>query len=104
MQTFIDLRGASGALYRFRLWPDGAAHVPIAGNYVFVKADSEGVGVLLVGATNNLSQARADWSRVAGRGATHVFTRLNVVRAERMAQHADVAAAHPSALSSEAVD
>jgi hypothetical protein len=41
MQDFIDLRGASGAAYRFRVWPDGASHLPIAGNYVFPKAGPE---------------------------------------------------------------
>lgn len=104
MQDFIDLPGASGALYRFRHWPEGVAHQPIAGNYAIVKAEAEGVTVLLIGATNNLSQARADWSKVARRGASHVFTRLNVGRAERAAAHADMAAVHTSALVSEGVD
>lgn len=71
MQNFIDLPGASGALYRFRLWPDGAGHLPIAGNYVIVRADPDGVRVLLVGASNDLSRARADWSR-AVREAPHM--------------------------------
>ena len=104
MQSFIDLPGASGARYRFRLWPEGAVHLPIAGNNVIVKADPEGIRVLLVGATNSLSLARADWPRVARQGPTHVFTRLNVGRVERMAEHADISAAHPSALVTEGVD
>ena len=33
MRDFIDLQGASGASYRFRRRPEGAAHLPTAGNY-----------------------------------------------------------------------
>jgi hypothetical protein len=101
MQDFIDLKGASGAEYRFRLWPEGAAHPPIAGNYVFLKEAPGGFTVLLVGVTNDLSAARGDWGKVAKRGATHVFTRLNVARALRTTEHADLAAGYKAALVSE---
>jgi hypothetical protein len=103
MQDFIDLRGASGATYRFRIWPDGASHLPIAGNYVVLKAEGEGFTVLLVGVTNDLSQARADRARVAKRGATHVFTRLNVTRAVRAAEHEDLVAGYKTTVVSEGV-
>lgn len=103
MQDFIDLQGASGAMYRFRVWPDGAAHLPIAGNYVFLTAEPEGFTVILIGATNDLSQARADWAKAARRGATHVFTRLNVARSVRTAEHEDLVAAHKSAVVSERI-
>jgi hypothetical protein len=103
MQDFIDLRGASGATYRFRIWPDGASHPPIAGNYVVLKAEGEGFTVLLVGATNDLSQARADRAPVAKRGATHVFTRLNIARAVRAAEHEDLVAGYKTAVVSEGV-
>jgi hypothetical protein len=101
MQDFIDLKGASGAEYRFRVWAEGAAHLPIAGNYAILKVDEEGVSVLLIGATNDLSQARKDWSRVAKRSPTHIFTRLNVARATREAEHADLTAGYKSALASD---
>ena len=94
MKDFLDLKGASGALYRFRIWPEGAPHLPIAGNYVFLKAEPEGFTVLLVGATNDLSQARRAWEKVAQRGATHAFTRLTVARATRTAEHEDLVAAY----------
>jgi hypothetical protein len=102
MQDFIDLKGASGAEYRFRLWPEGAAHPPIAGNFVFVKAESEGLTVVLVGVTNDLSLARSAAAKAAKRGGTHVFTRLNVARALRSAEHADLVAGYKGALVSEA--
>lgn len=92
MQDFIDLEGASGARYRFRLWPDGAPHTPVGGNYVYVRADEAGVKVLQIGETNDLSKARGAWATAAKRGATHVMTRLNVSRAIRSAEHQDIAA------------
>jgi hypothetical protein len=101
MQDFIDLRGASGAIYRFRVWENGAAHLPVAGNYVFLKAEPEGFTVLLVGVTNDLSKARGDWSKVAKRGATHVFTRLNVARTTREMEHADLVAGYKPPMVSE---
>jgi hypothetical protein len=101
MKEFLDLKGASGAEYRFRVWPEGAQHLPIAGNYVFLRLEEEGFKVLLVGATNDLSQVRAEWPKVARRGATHVFTRLNVARAVRLAEHEDLVASYKPALVSE---
>jgi hypothetical protein len=92
MKDFVDLKGASGAAYRFRVWPEGANHLPVAGNYVFVKDGVEDLEVLFVGATNDLSQARGEWAKVARGDATHVFTRLNVARAVRMAEHEDLIA------------
>lgn len=71
MQDFIDLTGASGARYRFRVCPDGA--------------------------TNDLSRARAERAKVARPDATQVFTRLNVARAQRTAEHEDLVAGYPSA-------
>jgi|SRR5213592_4234357 hypothetical protein len=102
MKEFLDLKGASGAEYRFRAWPEGAHHLPIAGNYVYLRVDDEGrFKVVLVGATNDLSQARGEWNKVARRGATHVFTRLNVARAVRLAEHEDLVASYKPALVSE---
>lgn len=101
MQDFIDLKGASGAEYRFRIWREGTPHLPIAGNYVFLRQEAEGFTVLLVGATNDLSQARAEWAKGAKRGATDVFTRLNVARAVRTAEHQDLVAGYKPALVSE---
>jgi hypothetical protein len=102
MKDFLDLKGATGRAYRFRLWPEGAHHAPIAGNYVYVKDEAEGPKVLQVGECNDLSTARAGWSKATRRGATHVFTRLNVSRAVRIAEHEDLLANFPAARVSEA--
>jgi hypothetical protein len=92
MQDFIDLEGVSGRHYRFRIWREGDLHLPMAGNYAYVREEPEGFTVLEVGESNDLSQARAGWAKAAGRGATHVFTRLNVSRAIRTAEHEDLQA------------
>lgn len=91
MQDFLDLKGASGARYRFRHWPEGSALLPAAGNYAYVREEPTGHTVLWVGETNDLSKARPDWTEGRRRGATHVFTRLNVARAVRIAEHEDLA-------------
>jgi hypothetical protein len=94
MKTFIDLEGASGATYRFRLWEAGAPHQPIAGNYVCVRADKAGYAIVGIGETLDLSQLRGKLSKRVREAATHVYTRLNVARANREAEHADLMARH----------
>lgn len=96
MKPFLDLVGASGAAYRFRLLPDGQAHVPIAGNYVVVRPRGEGVKVVAVAATEDLSRAAGEQPAEIRRGAS-LYTRLNVARATREAEHADLAARYAPA-------
>jgi hypothetical protein len=98
MKDFIDLEGASGASYRFRLWPEGAPHQPIAGNYVCVRPDSDrtgGYAVAHVGETTDLSRARLEMPKALRAPGVFVYTRLNVSRAIRTAEHEDLAARHP---------
>jgi hypothetical protein len=99
MRAFLDLPGASGASYRFRLWPEGQSHVPIAGNFVLVREREEGgdVEVLVIGVTNDLSRARASLDKAQRQGATHAYTRLNVARTLRQTEHEDLVAQHSSA-------
>ena len=93
VQTFIDLQGASGAIYRFRLAPDGQVTSPIAGNYVCVREELEGFTVLSVGATHDLSTATVSWRRAkAKHPAVHLYTRLNVSTSVREEEQRDVAA------------
>ena len=87
---FVDLHGASGRAYRFRAWPVTGAHPPIAGNFAIVR--TRGREVLEVGMLDNLAEA-------LGLAAKHpsgvrLFTRLNVARAHREAEHADLAATY----------
>jgi len=91
MKDFIDLKGASGATYRFRRIPDGEPHQRIAGNYAVLKLGQRGFTVRLVEATNDLSQARARCPAEVLKGA-QLYTRLNVSRAAREAEHQDLLA------------
>jgi hypothetical protein len=95
--NFIEIEGASGARYRFRLLPDGSRHQPIPGNYAFVRQDREEMTVLLVGECIDLSEVQAQWPDWAPGRATHIFTRLNVPKKIRLAEHEDLAARHQSA-------
>jgi hypothetical protein len=88
---FIDMRGASGTAYRFRRWPASGAHPPIAGNFVLVAADTR--KVLELGMLEDLSQARAVLEK-RPKGA-ELFTRFNISRSHREAEHNDVAQLHP---------
>jgi len=93
MKDIIDLRGASGTTYRFRLWPPGASHLPTGGNYAFVKETATGFTVLAAAAVDDLSLTRSTHGAMAkDLGATHLFTRLNVSRAIRTAEAEDIAA------------
>ena len=91
MKDLIDLTGASGATYRFRRVPDGHAQQRIAGNYALLKARANGFTVRYVGATNDLTQARAECPPELLKGA-QLYVRLNVPRAAREAEHADLQA------------
>ncbi|WP_133255027.1 hypothetical protein [Phenylobacterium hankyongense] len=103
MREIVDLRGGSGRTYRFRLWPEGAAHTPMAGNYVVLREEPAGFTVVLAGTSEDLSGARTKWRKAArDQSSTHVFTRLNVSRAVRVAEHDDLVAHYRPKVSSEA--
>lgn len=93
MREFVDLRGASGTLYRFRRWPASGAHPPIAGNYIVLKDDPNGFKVVLAGVTSDLSQAAFECRKALAKDSdAQLFTRLNVARALRTAEHEDIVA------------
>ena len=93
-REIVDLVGSSGRSYRFRVWADDAAHIPIAGNYAFLKIGPESYEVLFLGQTDDLSGARARWALAQRRGATHLYTRLNVSGSVRRTEHEDLMAAY----------
>ena len=91
MKLYIELKGASGAVYRYKLAEDADPRTTIAGNFVYL--DGKGV-VLFAGEANNLIGATARWSEAVTRhGATHLYTRLNVSGASRAEEHADIVSA-----------
>jgi hypothetical protein len=99
MREFVDLLGASGTFYRFRLWPEGGAHPPIAGNYVVAREEASELKVLLAGVTADLSQAATEARKALAKSPdARVYTRLNVARAVRVAEHDDIVAAYKPAV------
>lgn len=94
MTSIIDLRGASGATYRFRLWAEGTAHPPLAGNYACVRLRGEEVEVLGVGDTPDLSRLREDLPKRIREASPGIYTRLNVARSTRTAEHEDLVAVY----------
>ena len=94
MRDQIDLKGASGAVYRFSLFKDGRPLSPMGGNYAFVREEGDEAVVLLTGEAQNLmTDARQRWDEaVAMHGATHIFSRLNITERVRKSEEADLSA------------
>ncbi len=93
METFVDLQGASGATYRYRLAPDGEVTSRIAGNYALVREEPDGFAVVSTEATSDLSSATDAWRRAAAKhSALYLYTRLNVSAAVRETEQLDIAA------------
>lgn len=87
MTDFIDLPGASGATYRFRISPLS----PAAGNFAVVRRGKGGLQIFGVGVAADLSRIR-DVAADVGDGTGELFTRLNIKRELRDAEHADLMA------------
>jgi len=95
MKDRIDVRGASGAVYRFALFQDGRPLSPMGGNFLYVRERGDGYEILLAGEGQNLQEnSRVRWSEaVKSHGAAHLFTRLNIAERVRQQEHADIVAA-----------
>lgn len=95
MRDIIDLKGASGAVYRFNLLREGRPLSPMGGNFAYVREAADGYEVIKVGEGQNLlTDARSGWpSAVAEHGAQHLFTRLNITERIRQQEHDDILAA-----------
>ncbi|MFN3511891.1 MAG: hypothetical protein ACK41C_02515 [Phenylobacterium sp.] len=98
MSDFLDVPGVSGARYRFRR-ADLHALPATAGNLLVVCLRKAGPELLLCAAADSLAQAASGAAEAlkARRGAV-VYIRLNVARAAREAEHADIAALAPEAV------
>lgn len=90
MSDIIDLRGASGAAYRFRR-VDPAALPATAGNFVYAREEAGELAVLCCGTALSLTSA-GDLRRdvVERHGEADLFIRLNVARAVRRGEHEDI--------------
>lgn len=97
MKDLLDIEGASGVLYRFRLHDTDRELPATAGNYVFVRGDTS--QVIGCGESQSLMNAKAPWTQaVAEHGAEKLYLRLNVARASRIGEHEDIVAKHQPAL------
>ena len=97
MARQIELAGKSGARYRYSPL-DENRFLPTAGaNFVIAQVTAEGARVIYAGETDNLANQswRAPLERArASFGEARVLTRLNVTRAVREAEQADLVEQH----------
>lgn len=95
MKDLLDIEGASGALYRFRVHDTDRELPATAGNYLFIRRDGEAIQVVGCGEAQSLMSARPLWAEaVAEHGAEKLYLRLNVARAHRVGEHEDIVAKH----------
>ena len=91
MQDHLDLQGASGASYRFRLIAGPDQLPATSGNFVYVRWLGATPQVFCCGVIDSLSAAFGSWDEaIRTYGALSVYIRLNVARARRDEEHADL--------------
>lgn len=93
MTDQIDLAGASGARYRYSPLEENRFLPPAGANYVIAELTEEGPKVVYAGETDNLASQtwRSDLEKARRKYAeAKVLTRLNVTRAVREAERADL--------------
>ena len=95
MKDIIDVRGASGAAYRFTRFRDGNPLSAMGGNFVYACETADATTILFVGeAQNLLTGAQILWGEAAREhGAEGLYTRLNISERTRRAEHTDILAA-----------
>ena len=88
----IDLKGASGATYRFMKSERDQILSPMGGNFVYARDLDGGCEVVFVGeAPSLMTGARARWEQaVRDHGASQLFTRLNVTERVRRLEQGDI--------------
>jgi len=91
VKPYIDLKGASGAVYRYKLAEDRDPRTTIAGNYLYLNAEGD---VVFAGEANNLHDSTRGFSEAAEKhAAEYLYVRLNVSGAARADELADLLAA-----------
>lgn len=99
MQALFDVRGASGATYRFRRVSDRGDRPATAGNFLYVRGASTKAVIVYAGECDSLTASLERWETARLlHGADELFVRLNVAVAVREAEHADIVAAHDPAM------
>lgn len=92
MKDTIDVRGASGAVYRFMRVAGDQPLSRMGGNFIYAKRSDGTLEIVFVGETSNLmADAHRLWPRaVQDYGAEEVFLRLNVTERIRRLEQSDI--------------
>lgn len=105
MNDFIDVEGASGGRYRFRLMRNLDELPATAGAFVFVRREAGGVQVVACGSANSLMDVGKLWGRaVEQHQAQGLYVYLSVARRMRTEVRQDIAEKHRPALVSVELD
>ena len=98
MSRQIDFAGASGARYRYTSIDENRFLPPAGANFVIAKVTREGAEVVYAGETDNLAsqswRQQLEKARETYGGDATILTRLNVTRAVREAERADLIEEH----------
>lgn len=95
MQSFIDLEGASGAIYRFQRIEDPSDLPAIAGNFAYVQGDGPRPLVVCCGTDETLLKAAVRWPAAQqAHRATAIYVRKNVSWKARAHEHEDIVKKH----------
>jgi hypothetical protein len=93
LKPFIDVQGASGAVYRYSGAEAGALPSG-AGNFLYVRGRGARPGIIFAGETDDLRTCRTGWETAELlHSADGLYVRLNVRAAARHAEQADIVTA-----------
>lgn len=98
MKDQIDLKGASGAVYRFSLFKEGRPLSPMGGNFVYARETGDRIEILFVGEVQNLlKDSHCRWVEAAEvHQAVALYSRLNISERLRKQENDDLLEAlHP---------
>lgn len=91
----IDIRGASGACYRFRRVPAEVSLPATSGNFLYLREAAGKTSIVGAGTADALTKARDRWpDAVRGHAAEAIFVRLNLSRRVRLHEHNDIVSHH----------
>ncbi len=94
MRDLLDVKGASGAVYRFSRLREGSPLSAMGGNYVYAREKAGVLELVYAAETENLlREAQTKWAgAVEAHGAQHLFTRLNISERVRKHENEDILA------------
>ena len=95
MRDLLDIKGASGTVYRFSRLREGRPLSAMGGNFVYARVNGDAMELVYTGESENLMKdAQVHWSAaVEGFGAEHLFSRLNISERVRKSENEDILAA-----------